>query len=233
MGFQQTVNLTQAFGVQGEIIYDGPVRSNPWQLISTPQANIIGATAYTITSPGTDTGSGTAQAGSGGTGFAGVLAAPKSYANFSGSLAPTLTLPDDTIGELVTMGTINLLLGNIANPGDLLYYDNTTGALGSIAPITSFTGVIAVTTGILTTSALTSGAVYAGMPLSGAGVPPGTIVTTNIDATHWNTNIITAVASTVMTGPSAAPAGKSFVPHGKVILRQSAANGIAICELTD
>lgn len=231
MGFQTTVNLTQGFGVQGEIIYDGPVRSAPWNLVSTPEANVIGATAYTVVSPGTDTTAGTATAG--GTGvYCGILANPKT-ATFTGTIGtPTMTLPDDAIGELVTMGQITLLLTTTANPGDLLYFNNTTGVLSSIAPVTSFTGVITVTTGALATSLLTSGAIYVGMPIAGTNVPAGTIILSG-SGTSWVTNCVVAVASTIMTGPSAAPSGSTLVPKGKVILRASAANALAICELTD
>ena len=236
MGFQTTVNLTQAFGVQGEIVYDGPVRANPWQLISTPQTNVIGATAYTITSGATDTGSGTAQAG--GTGvFAGVLAAPKNYANFNGGLTPTLTLADDTIGELVTMGTIILYLTTAANPGDLLTFNTTTGALASTPPTCSFSGSTATNVLTLTVAASTQLGVGSTFVLSnGQQVTIDEVLsgTGGIGSTYQlNISPGTLAAAAYVTTNAIAPTGFAFVPHGKVILRSTAANGLAICELTD
>ena len=238
MGFQTVVNLTQAFGVQGELIYDGPHRSNPWQLISSPQANVIGATAYTIVSGATDTGSGTAQAGGGGTlGFAGVLTAPKSYANFNGGLTPTMTLADDTIGELVTMGTINLFLTSAANPGDPLTYNTTTGALASTPATVTFTGSTA--TNVLTLTVASSGPLAVGSSFVLSNGEAATIVevtsgTGGIGSTYvLNVAPGTLAAAAYTTTNAVAPTGFAFVPNGKVVLRSSGANGIAICELTN
>ena len=63
--FQSTVRTTQGFPLPGEKVYDGPSRVYPWLLTSTPQDNIVGATAYTVTSGGSDTGPGVAQASAG------------------------------------------------------------------------------------------------------------------------------------------------------------------------
>lgn len=168
--FQQSVAATMGMGIPGELAYDGPMRAKPWNLVSNPEANVIGATAYTIVSEGV--------AMAGGTGvFAGILVSPKehaahgtpgSYTTGGGPLAATMTLPDETIGTLLTMGAPYVILTTAANPGDLLVYDTTTGALSS--------------------------------------VPAGT---------------------------TAAGTGKAFVPNAKTILRASAANGLAIAELTN
>lgn len=129
MSFQSTVATQQGFGVPGELFNDGPVRSQSYILNSADAAyNIVGKTAYTITSQGV------VEAGSGGTmGYAGILVDPKVYANYSGSLAATMTLPNYTQAELLTMGSIIVTLPAVAAIGDWVVYDNTTGALSTVA----------------------------------------------------------------------------------------------------
>jgi hypothetical protein len=139
MPFQSSVFLYQGAGVQGDIFADQPKIGKTYTLVSASAAyNIVGATCYTITSEGI------AQAGSGGTlGFAGFLANSKVYplANPSGSpLAPTMTLPNQAIGELITEGAMWVFLPNTANIGDLIIYNNTTGAISSISPVTDLPG---------------------------------------------------------------------------------------------
>lgn len=133
MGFQSSVALQQGFGVPGELFTDGPYRAESFTLVSASAAyNIIGATAYTVTSQGV------AEAGSGGAlGFAGILVDPKNQALFGSSgnaLGPTLTLANQSQAELLTMGTIIVTLPASANIGDYVLYDNTTGALETMAP---------------------------------------------------------------------------------------------------
>lgn len=234
MGFQSAVNLTQAFGVPGEIVYDGPVRSNPWQLISTPALNIIGARAYTVVSGATDTDSGVAIAG--GTGaFCGILAAPKSYANFSGALSPTLTLPDDTVAELVTMGTIICTLSTAASPGDLVVFDQTTGALSSVPAVTTFTASSA--TSVLTVTVAGNGNIGPGLVFMSAAGARVTILSNGTGTGGTGTyNLDTAVGTVSAAAFTALnnvlPSGKTFVPRAKVILRASGAAGLAIVEIT-
>lgn len=130
--FQSTVFIHQGFGVPGELFQDAPYVIRSWTLNSSGTPNIIGATAYTITSEGF------VQAGSGGSfGFAGILAFPKSQALFgvnNAPLDPTLQLPDFTQAELVTEGVMIVTLPAAANIGDYVIYDNTTGALATMPP---------------------------------------------------------------------------------------------------
>ena len=133
MGFQSTVFLQQGFGVPGELYTDSPFRAEPFILVSGLAAyNIIGATAYTITSDGI------AQAGSGGAlGFAGILVDPKNAALFGtvgNTLAPTLTLANNANGACLTMGQIIVTLPGACAVGDFVIYDNTTGALTTMVP---------------------------------------------------------------------------------------------------
>lgn len=129
MSFQSSVAIKQGFAVPGEIFQDVPWVVLSWTLNSSGTPNVVGATAYTITSEGY------AQAGNGGTlGFAGILCAPKDFALPNASLAPTLTIPDETQAELITQGMLAVTLPNSANIGDFIIYDNTTGELSSMAP---------------------------------------------------------------------------------------------------
>lgn len=127
MGFQASVDMNQGFGVVGEIFSNGPVRTKPYTLVSSPAVNTIG-NAYTITSEGI------AEVGGAAGIFAGILVNPKHYASqgttAGGTLAPTLVLPDNTEGELLTMGEIVVSLSNAAVIGSGVYYADATGALG-------------------------------------------------------------------------------------------------------
>jgi len=173
MGFQSTVSLVQGFGVPGEQFSDSPWRAQSFSINSASAAyNIIGATACTVTSQGV------CQAGSGGTlGYAGILAAPKEVALFgtSGSpLSPTLTVPNFTQIECMTMGQIIATLPASASIGDWVIFDNTTGALSTVAPTTSLPGgkswAYAVVDNFTVTAA--SGVALAVLTLNpGIGVP--------------------------------------------------------------
>jgi len=130
MGFQSSVALSSGFGVPGELYVNDPRRSKSYILDSTaPALNIVGATAYTIVSEGV--------AEAGGTGiFAGILIMPKSYALFGVGgipLAPTLTLPNDTQAEILSMGTIIVTLPAAADIGDVVIFDQATGVLSTQA----------------------------------------------------------------------------------------------------
>jgi hypothetical protein len=133
MPFQGSVALQQGFGVVGELFTDSPYRAQSFTLVSASAAYNVFGRCFTITSEGV------AQAGSGGTlGFAGFLVDPKDQALegtvAGGSLAPSLVLPNQAQGELLTMGDIIVALPAAAAIGDLVVYDNTTGDLTTIAP---------------------------------------------------------------------------------------------------
>ena len=135
MSFQSSVFINQGFGVPGELFTDAPYIVQPYTIVSALASyNIIGATACTITSQGV------CQAGDGGTlGFAGILVDPKDIALFGAGgipLNPTLTVPNQTQVECLTMGSIIVTLPAAANIGDYVIYDNTTGALATITPVT-------------------------------------------------------------------------------------------------
>ena len=221
MGFQSTVNVELGFGVPGALYDDGPVRSAPYELVSASAAyNVVGATAYTVTSGDPGDNSGSAVAAAGGTGvFAGILMNSKVYATSgttAGALSPSMTLPNYFIGELLTTGDIIVALPGPANVGDLVGYDATTGALSTYVPQAKFTAAL-VSTGVLSVTAVTAGQIQVGMLISGAGVPPGIYITGNStgygNTGNYTTNYTSAattIAAEAMTAPSLPPAAAAF-----------------------
>lgn len=145
MTLQQTVFPNIGFGVVGELFLEGPLRAQPARLNSgTPANNVVGR-AFTVIADATGSYNTTAdpaalQVGAGGTTvLAGILANPKIYALLgtaaNGTLAPSLTLPNNTMVELVqeTAGLI-VALPAAAAIGDWLYYLNADGSLLTAAP---------------------------------------------------------------------------------------------------
>ncbi len=133
MGFQSAVFVNQGFGVPGELFTDSPWIAQSYTIDSASAAyNIIGATCCTVVSQGV--------CEAGGTGvFAGFLVDPKDIALFGASgipLNPTLTVPNFTQVECLTMGTIIVTLPAAAAIGDYVVYDTTTGAISTITPST-------------------------------------------------------------------------------------------------
>lgn len=255
-GFQSTVNFNQPLGVTGEFARSGPQRALPYNLVSTPNLNTIG-NAFTITNGGDpDPSAGAPNAGQatvGGTGFfAGILVSPKEYASFGGStgpLSPTLVLADNTLGYLATMGFIEVSLTTTNNNvGNKIYFDNTTGALGSYPTAAAFTGALAAggagVEDTLTVTLLTAGSLGVGSVITGAGVLPGTYITalgtgTGGNGTYKvNTVNLQTVSAELMTATSRAPSGKTEIPTGVVYEYDSSAapttagNCNAIIQLT-
>lgn len=129
MSFQSAVQIFTGLGVPGELYQDAPSVVQSYILNSADAAyNIIGATAFTVSSQGV------AEAGSGGAGgYAGILVDPKNQALFGNVTSPTLVLPNYSQGELLTMGIIVVTLPASAAIGDHVVYDDTTGALSTVA----------------------------------------------------------------------------------------------------
>jgi hypothetical protein len=99
-------------------------------------------------------------------------------------------------------GTVEAAVANIANGANL---DETT-LIDTIAidTVAVFTGSIAVTTGLLTVTAVASGTITLGMSIGGALLPQGVVITafgTGTGGTGtYSTNYYTAVASGSITG---------------------------------
>lgn len=69
--------------------------------------------------------------------FGGILCNPKELAlvgTTSGTLAPTLAIPDNYQGDLAVSGSLIVSLGASANIGDLVQYNILTGALTTVSP---------------------------------------------------------------------------------------------------
>lgn len=245
-GPQSTINFERALGVPGEILFIGPTRAQAAILDSASAAyNIIGATAFTVKTAASDGDPNTpvvAEAGKlNSQVFAGILCAPKTYASFGttagGPLAATMTLPNKWNAELLSMGEIIVTLPAAASVGDLVLADNTTGAISTQAPSSSFTGVVSTNT-LTVTDFVTGGAPLAiGTVISGTGVTPGTLITALGSGTGGNgTYTVTGAAtvnSTTMTGNSIAPSGKTIIPNTVVDRYSPTGSGLGVIKLTN
>jgi len=132
MPFQQTVRTDQTTGIVGDIVIDGPLRGQPGILASTSAANNVVGRAFRHVANSDLNVSADQSTGI----FAGILANSKRYATSGttsgGTLAPTLTLPNNTEVELVTMTSgILVLLSTVATIGQNVFYATATGILAA------------------------------------------------------------------------------------------------------
>lgn len=131
--FQSVVQQNQPTGIVGEMILGGPTRVNPGILNSTAASNnVIGRALRRIGTSDLDV---SADAG---TVFAGILGFSKQHATSgpaTGSLDPTLTLPNETQIEMMLMGYMLVDLSQDSptsprrNIGDNVWYETATGIL--------------------------------------------------------------------------------------------------------
>lgn len=132
--FQSSVASKQAFGVPGELYSNAPTRGMPKTIVSDSDVdNVIGRA---VTIPDTANSSVVEMGGTGV--YVGILVGPKLYANNGtadgGSLAPTMTLPNNTEVETLQEGELIVFLNSAANEGDTVVFDQDTGMLSAIAP---------------------------------------------------------------------------------------------------
>jgi hypothetical protein len=248
MTFQSTVSQFPAIGVIGDLYREGPApRVQPYILHSGgTNPNVIGY-AYTLSASPADTlGLGIAQTSNtatvGGTGvFAGILIQPKAIGSFgttAGPLAPTLNVPENATGQLVTFGSPIVSLPAAANIGNLVAYDTTTGALSTVIHVPSSS-----TYNQSTTTATITGFVSGGTPIgvgsvftSSTGAYLGTVQSlgtgTGGNGTYVVESSATVSGATAVTQPIAG-AGKLFVPNAKVDVIKLTAAGIGIITLTN
>ena len=69
--------------------------------------------------------------------LAGILVNPKSHALYgttSGTLTPTLAIPDNAQGDFLTMGTVVAAIATACKVGHLVVYNVNTGALSAVEP---------------------------------------------------------------------------------------------------
>lgn len=130
---QSTVSLQQGLGVVGEIFDNGPHRAQPFNLVSADASYNVFGRGFSKTSEGVAAAGNAAGIKI----FAGILINPKAIPLFGttlGTLQPSLTVPNNQIGELLTEGSVIVALAAAAAIGDLVVYDNTTGILATISP---------------------------------------------------------------------------------------------------
>lgn len=158
MAFQTQVFRIPGFGVAGDIFDDSPRRVESFMLNSPTPANNVFGRAFSILdsaqNPATVQSGNPSVPGVGPGVYVGVLVNSKSYPLFgtTGSpLAPTLILPNGEVGQFMSMGCCVAYVTPLAsngNIGDVVIYNQTTGALASIVPGT------AVPLGYLTANAV-------------------------------------------------------------------------------
>lgn len=234
--FQSTVNSTLAFGVPGELLLSGPFRGAPYNINSGSAAyNIVGATAFT-TSDGLSAAAGGTIGN--GTVFAGILANPKVYATSgttAGTLAPTLTLPNNFNAEFVTMGYLCVTLPAACAVGDRVLYDTTTGALSTQSA--SIAGTATQSTTTLTVVTSTGGPIGVGSIINIAGAEPVTVLALGTGTGGAGTYTV-SVSQTVspaaaISGDAVAPSGKALVPGARVDRFPLTGAGVTVIRLTN
>lgn len=213
MGFQTTVNEQPAPAVKGDFAGANPranVLAGEGALLSagSPRFPIVGNFAWANRLTGIV-----------GCNFLGLLAEQIGFLRRDQQALLLQQLPANvgeaqmymSPGQMITLydqGSFWALFADGADVGDKVfanYVDGSTyaAAAGTTTVSATFTGEIAVTTGILTASAVT-GTLAVGDVLSGTGVPEGTRITAQLSGTAggagtYSTSITTAVASTAMT----------------------------------
>jgi hypothetical protein len=236
MAFQSTINSTLASGVPGELLLSGPFRGAPYILNSASAAyNLVGATAFT-TSDGLNAAAGGTIGD--GTMFAGLLANPKVYATSgttSGTLAPTLTLPNNFNAEFVTMGFLNVTLPGACSVGDLVYYDTTSGALGTVGPYATGTATQSTTT--LTVATSTGGNIGIGTKMTIAGADEVEVIALGSGTGGTGTytvNVSQSVSpAAAFSGNSQPASGKAFVPRCVVDRFPLTGAGVTVVRLSN
>lgn len=236
MAFQTTVNQFYAFGVPGELILSGAWRAAPFNLNSAQASyNIIGATAYTTTDGLIAAAGGTIGDG---TAFAGILVNPKVYATSgttSGTLAPTLTLPNNGVAELLIMGIINVTLPAACAVGDAVLYDTTTGALSTLGGFA--TGTLTQSTTTITVVTLTGGNINIGTKMTIAGASEVEVIALGSGtggAGTYTVNVSQTVSpAAAFSGNSQPASGKAFVPRCVVDRFPLTGAGVTAIRLTN
>jgi hypothetical protein len=140
---QTTVFFRQGFGVVGEVFDNGPSRVQSYTLDSASAAYNVFGVGFSVLGSTTPSGGqanmNTAQAGNPSTSavFAGILISPKNsplYGDGVNPLNPSLTLPNNVQGQLLIEGAVVVAFAAAAAIGNWVVYDQTTGALATVAP---------------------------------------------------------------------------------------------------
>jgi hypothetical protein len=139
--FQSVVNEFSGFGVPGTRWNQAPWVSSANTIYSeSNSANNIFGYACSYSAPNAPGQNIVNPGNTGGQVYAGIIANPESTTLFGGSsgpLSPTLVIPNNTVISVVSEGFVVVKLNNAANIGDVVIFENATGALYSQAPETA------------------------------------------------------------------------------------------------
>jgi hypothetical protein len=128
--FPSSVTTDLAFGIVGELAFDGPYRALSARISHGTAADIVVGRWFTQAADGT------VRPGGDGA-VAGVFMNPKGQAlaaSAGNALAPSMTVATGTVGEFCYMGTIVVAVGAAVAIGNAAKYDTTTGVIGVGAP---------------------------------------------------------------------------------------------------
>jgi len=203
--FQSVVNPYNSAATPGDLAYNSPIRSTPYNLDSDGTPQYIG-NAFTVVNggnPNTSAGAplaGTAKVGgAAGTLFAGILVNSKEYASYGVTGAPlgaTLALPDNSIGNLVTMGEVWCIVDNQPDIGDLVTYDPATGSVGTTTTsYTIHTMLQNPDDSQLATGQYRVDQVLAMVSAEELGIEPTPNDKITIDGVDWNVSMVSFVSS--------------------------------------
>ncbi len=238
MTLQTTVANGMGFGVVGEEFLAGPRRAQPGIIDSDGVTNGPNYVGYGYTQV-TGADGHCALGAAGGGVFFGWAANPKVYPEYGttgNSLAPSLALRQYTEAEFVYDSTgFNILLPAAANIGDLVYFDNVTGApftqpkVGNVAGA----GTAATASNVLTVAALP-----AGSPPIGIGsvitLATGDIATVTSLGTGtggngtYNVTPTPDHAAQAFSSTTVTPTGKTRAPAWEVVRYNIPAAGLAV-----
>lgn len=136
MPFQSTIEFFSGSGIPGELYTSAPVIAEAFTIVTTdhPEYNVFGRafsqTDQNIASAGQPVGSV----------YKGIMFGPKNNISLGivgAPLSPTLTIPNETIAEIASEGTLFVELPDTASIGDVVIFDIATGELATQAPGTA------------------------------------------------------------------------------------------------
>lgn len=236
-GFQSTVNIEQAFGYVGELFDDSPRIAAPFALNSGDATDNVVGRAFTLATASPTDGSGSGYAQAGGTGvFVGILMNPKVYAAVGTSgdpLAASLALPNYTIGEFLTMGTINIAVPAACNVGDHVLFSQTDGTLTTQSPTTVGTATQSTTTLTVVTPA--SGNIGVGSVIQIAGAEPVRVLALGSGTGGAGTYTVdvsqTVSSAAAIVATNVAPSGYTDIAGARIVRFSPGQAGLAVAQL--
>lgn len=124
MGFQNTVNRKQPYGVVGELHDSSVKRVSAYEGVTGVK---IGNPAFRIAT-GTSAGKVTDVFASGTAGeYLGIIVNPKEYVIENGSLEATLVLPKESVVQVASLGHIHVEVCEAVKAGNNAYYKAGSG----------------------------------------------------------------------------------------------------------